>query len=124
MDFKHSFDFENKKIKEFNVVSSFDVIKPLFAKVYVQIAKSDDLVYVSCQLVGYSKDENLESFNKSNIGLEAQTRYESKLSLEDFYDFFTSNEYMLNDSLDTLEYLINSYKEKVLNEVLNLKWEN
>ncbi len=91
---------------------------------YVQIAKSDDLVYVSCQLVGYSKDENLESFNKSNIGLEAQTRYEFKLSLEDFYDFFTSNEYMLNDSLDTLEYLINSYKEKVLNEVLNLKWEN
>ena len=56
--------------------------------------------------------------------MSAQTRYDMDISLDEFFELFKTREDILNDSLDTLEYLINNYKEKVLNEVLNLKWEN
>ncbi len=123
MKFSSSFDFNNKEFKTLNIVTLFDALNPIYTHVSIKIAKEDS-IYVECSIIGYSKDENLISYKKANLNLSAQTRYDMDISLDEFFELFKTREDILNDSLDTLEYLINNYKEKVLNEVLNLKWEN
>lgn len=123
MEFKSSFDYNNKEYKSLNMVTQFESFKPLYIHVYIRIAKEES-IYVECSMIGYSKDEALNNYQKSNLHMAAQTRYDVDMSLDEFYELFKSSKDLLNDSLDTLEYLINNYKEKVLNEVLNLKWGN
>ena len=123
MEFNKQFDFTNKVYKETNLVSKFDSIKNCLAFINLRVSKENNYIFVSARLIGYTKDEYNLNYVKSNLFLEGQTRYETNISIEEFFNRLKDDEDLLNDTLDTLDYIISKHSKEIESEVNNIKWE-
>ena len=121
MKFDKEYDFTGTNIKRFRVVCEFNNLKPYFAYVEILVGEDKDYIYTRARLLGYVKDENMHDFVNTGLNLFGDTRYKHDVSLDKFFDIIQHNSELLNDTLDTLDYLIIKHIDKIKEE--NRLWE-
>ncbi len=122
MRFNKEFDFNNSKnIKSFRVVTSFSLLEPYYTFVEVTLGEDINFFYTRARIIGYLKDQNLSNLIKEKTSFFADTRYKKDISFDKFFDMLKHNKELLNDTLDTLEYLIVKHIDLIKGE--NKLWE-